>query len=90
MEYQKNIGNKIVDRITKVSKNSQQNNSKAFSSENERQQIIMMEYQLIMEYQNMLENVPNEPTKFMTKKWLKYMINYMECTTLVVKLILKL
>ena len=67
MEYQKNIGNKIVDRITKVSKNSQQNNSKAFSSENERQQIIMMEYQLIMEYQNMLENVPNEPTKFMTK-----------------------
>ena len=67
MEYQKNIGNKIVDRITKVSKNSQQNNSKAFSSENERQQIIMMEYQLIMEYQNMLENVPNETTKFMTK-----------------------
>ena len=67
MEYQKNIGNKIVDRITKVSKNSQQNNSKAFSSENKRQQIIMMEYQLIMEYQNMLENVPNEPTKFMTK-----------------------
>ena len=67
MEYQKNIGNKIVDRITKVSKNSQQNNSKAFSSENERQQIIMMEYQLIMEYQNMLENVPNEPTKFLTK-----------------------
>ena len=67
MEYQKNIGNKIVDRITKVSKNSQQNNSKAFSSENERQQIIMMEYHLIMEYQNMLENVPNEPTKFMTK-----------------------
>ena len=67
MKYQKNIGNKIVDRITKVSKNSQQNNSKAFSSENERQQIIMMEYQLIMEYQNMLENVPNEPTKFMTK-----------------------
>ena len=67
MEYQKNIGNKIVDRITKVSKNSQQNNSKAFSSENERQQIIMMEYQLIMEYQNMLENVPNEPTKFMSK-----------------------
>ena len=67
MEYQKNIGNKIVDRITKVSKNSQQNNSKAFSSKNERQQIIMMEYQLIMEYQNMLENVPNEPTKFMTK-----------------------
>ena len=67
MEYQKNIGNKIVDRITKVSKNSQQNNSKAFSSENERQQIIMMEYQLIMEYQNILENVPNESTKFMTK-----------------------
>ena len=67
MEHQKNIGNKIVDRITKVSKNSQQNNSKAFSSKNERQQIIMMEYQLIMEYQNMLENVPNEPTKFMTK-----------------------
>ena len=67
MEYQKNIGNKIVDRITKVSKNSQQNNSKPFSSKNERQQIIMMEYQLIMEYQNMLENVPNEPTKFMTK-----------------------
>ena len=50
----------------------------------------MMEYQIIMKYQNLLENTPNEPTKFRTKNLLTYIINYMECTTFVVKLILKL
>ena len=65
-----------MTELKKISKNSQQNNSEAFSSENKRQQIMMMEYQIIMEYQNLLENTPNEPTKFRTKTWLKYMINH--------------
>ena len=41
-----------------------------------------------MEY--LLENTPNQPTKFRTKNGLKQMMNHMERITLIVKLNLKL
>ena len=58
MEYQKILNfieNKVTDRITKASKNSQQNNSKTVTNENdkERQKIIddLQLISIIMEYQ---------------------------------------
>ena len=46
-----------------------------------------MEYQKII---NLLENTPNQTTKFRTKDELKLMMNHVECITLTVKLNLKL
>ena len=85
MEYQK---------ITKVSKNLHQNNSETVTNENdkeipkerymspeERQNIIdnlrsIIIYQKII---NLLDNTPNQPTKFRTKNWIE--INHDACRT---------
>ena len=65
--------NKIADRITKVSKNSQQNNSETVTNENDKEipkerYISPEERQKIM---NWLDNAPNQLTKFMTKNWVE-------------------
>ena len=46
-----------------------------------------MEYQKII---NLLSNTPNQPTKFRTKNWIEINGDSRECTTLIVKLNLKL
>ena len=46
-----------------------------------------MEYQKIT---NLLDNTPNQSTKFRTKNWVEKMMNRVECITLIVKLDLKL
>ena len=77
MEYQK---------ITKISKNSQQNNSETVSSENDKsisKEIPKERYissdnngnnSIIMEYQkitNLLDNTADQPSKFKTKNWVE-------------------
>ena len=47
----------------------------------------MMEYQKTI---NLLENTPNQPTKFRTKNWVEIMMTRVERITLIVKLNLKL
>ena len=83
-------GNKVTDGITKVSKNSQQNNSKTVTNKNN-EEIPKERYKdkncrwsdipydsIIMEYQKfinlLLYNTPNQLTKFRTKHWVE--INY--------------
>ena len=73
-------GNKIASKITKVSKNSQKNNSETITSENdirymspeERHKInfnsIIMENQKMI---NLLDNTLNQQTKFRTKYWVE-------------------
>ena len=46
-----------------------------------------MKYQKII---NLLDNTPNQPTKFRKEIGLKKIMNHMECTMLVVKLNWKL
>ena len=46
-----------------------------------------MEYQQIIK---LLENTPNQPSKFRSKNWVEVMINHVELITLIVKLNLKL
>ena len=41
-----------------------------------------MEYQNII---NLVDNTPNQPTKFSRKNWLKQMMNHMERITLIAK-----
>ena len=41
-----------------------------------------MEYQKVV---NLLDNAPNQPTKFSTKNWVKVNKGSMTCTALVVK-----
>ena len=48
---------------------------------------MKMEYQKII---NLLDNTPNQPTKLRTKNWVEINDESHECTTLVVKLNLKL
>ena len=77
MEYQK---------ITKISKNSQQNNSETVSSENDKsiskgipkERYISSDNNgnnsIIMEYQkitNLLDNTADQPSKFKTKNWVE-------------------
>ena len=42
-----------------------------------------MKYQKII---NLLDNTPDQPSKFETKNWLKEMMEHMVCTTLIVEL----
>ena len=73
------IGNKISDKITKLSKNSQQNNSETVANENykeipkERYVSIEDRQKIIDEMRsiNLLDNTPNQPTKFRTKNWVE-------------------
>ena len=81
-------GNKIANKIRKVSKNSQQNNLEIVINDNDkempkerymspekRQDIIDdLNISIIMEYQkiiNLLENTPNQPSKFTTNYWVE-------------------
>ena len=80
------IGNKIADKITKVWKTSQQNNSETvkkehdkilpkerytFREERQKKSMILDWYNsIIMEYHkilNLLDNTPNQPSKFKTR-----------------------
>ena len=96
MEYLKTINlidNEIADRISKFSKNSQQNNLETVTNENDkevpkeryvssedRQKIIdnlrftyksEMYNNGISKNMNLLDNMPNQPTKFRTKNWIE-------------------
>ena len=46
-----------------------------------------MEYQKII---NLIDNTPNQPTKFRTKNWVEINVTQVELITLIVKLNLKL
>ena len=50
------IGNKITNRITKVSKHSQQNNSETVTNENDKK-ILKERYVLPEEKQNIIDNL---------------------------------
>ena len=68
------IGNKIANKITKISKNSQQNNSETVTNKHDNE-IPKKDNSLIMEYQKkvLLDNTLNEPSKFKfkTKYWVE-------------------
>ena len=73
------ISNKIANKITNVSRNSQQNNSETVTNENykeipkERYVSPEERHKIIdeMRLTNLLDNSPNQTTKFRTKQFRK-------------------
>ena len=81
------IGNKIADKITRVSKTLPKNNLEANKEEILRERYISLElrdkiiddlrlilYNIIMEYQktiNLLDDTTNHPFKFRTRNWVE-------------------